>query len=121
MVEVVDIYGTIGELLGLPLPPQVEGRSFLPLLKNPQAHWKPAVFTQSPQMAGGRPAMGYSVATETHRLTRWVDREEPAREIAIELYDHQKDPDETRNVAMDPAYAKHRTELLALLAAHAKR
>jgi iduronate 2-sulfatase len=120
MVEIVDIYPTLAELLGLPLPAPMEGASFLPLLKEPQAHWKKAVFTQSPQMAGERPAMGYSVVTETHRLTRWVDRQEPAHEIAIELYDHQNDPHETRNVALNSGYAKVRAELLALLAAHGK-
>jgi iduronate 2-sulfatase len=116
MVEVVDIYRTIAELLHVPVPAHVGGSSFLPLLKEPQAHWKRAVFTQSPQMDGVRPVMGYSVVTETHRLTRWVDRRDPAHEIALELYDHEKDPGEARNVAADPAYAKVRTELIALLA-----
>ena len=61
--------------------------------------------------------MGYSIVTETHRLTRWVDRADPAREIAVELYDHVKDPDETRNVAVDPARSDLKSELMRRLAA----
>ena len=121
MVEVVDIYPTLAELFRLPVPAQVEGTSFLALLKAPQAKWKPAIYTQSPQSAAGRPVMGYSIVTETHRLTRWVDRASPDQEIAVELYDHRADPHETRNVASDPAHAKERSELLTRLAGQRKR
>jgi hypothetical protein len=31
--------------------------------------------------------------------------------VAVELYDHKKDPGETVNVAGDPAYKKMRAEL----------
>lgn len=117
MVEVTDVYPTLVELLGLPVPKHVEGASFLSLLKQPRAHWKQAVFTQSPQQAGDRAVMGYSIVTETHRLTRWVDRADPSREIAVELYDHVGDPAETRNVAADPARSNLRSELMRRLAA----
>lgn len=116
MVEVVDLYPTLMELLNYPVPASVEGATFLPLLKRPQARWKQAVFTQSPQTAGGRAVMGYSIVTETHRLTRWVDRAEPGREIALELYDLKRDPGETRNVAADPVYFGIREKLIADLA-----
>lgn len=121
LIEVVDLYATLADLLGLSAPAHVEGATFLPLLKQPQAHWKQAVFTQSPQQSGTRAVMGYSIVTETHRLTRWVDRAEPTREVAVELYDLQRDPGETINVAANPAHAKTRQELLDQLAARGRR
>src|SRR5215471_15795752 len=43
IVESLDIYPTLAELCGLPLPSGVEGNSLVPLLQNPQAPWnKPA-------------------------------------------------------------------------------
>jgi iduronate 2-sulfatase len=117
MVEVVDLYPTLAELLGLQAPAQVEGSSFLPLLRAPRPTWKSAVFTQSPQQADGRALMGYNIVTATHRLTRWVEREDPTREVAVELYDLRRDPTETENVATDPSYADVKRQLLARLAA----
>jgi iduronate 2-sulfatase len=49
--------------------------------------------------------MGYSMRTDRYRFTRWVERDHPERVAAVELYDHQTDPDENRNVADDPANA----------------
>ena len=105
LVEVVDIYPTLLKLLGYAGPAYLEGTSFLPLLESPRAHWKRAIFTQSPQTDQGVPVMGYSIVTERFRLTRWVDRATLEREVAVELYDHSKDPAEMQNVANVPAYA----------------
>jgi len=117
MVEVVDVYPTLLDLFGLAGPAHLEGRSFLAQLCRPELPGKSAVFTQSPQRDGEREVMGYSMITGTHRVTRWVDRAEPGREVAVELYDHRADPGETRNLAADPVAAGVRRELLAWLAA----
>jgi iduronate 2-sulfatase len=117
LVEVTDLYPTLLEFLGFPGPAHLEGTSFLPLLQQPGATWKKAVFTQSPQQAGGRAFMGYSITTPTHRLTRWVDRAEPTRGIAVELYDRRNDPAETRNLAAEPEAGETRERLLKQLAA----
>jgi iduronate 2-sulfatase len=43
---------------------------------------------------------GYSIRTDRHRCTLWVDRRAPDGEpLAVELYDHDTDPRETRNIA----------------------
>ena len=42
--------------------------------------------------------MGYSIRTENHRYTEWMNWE--SKELsAIELYDHSIDPNENINVA----------------------
>ena len=44
--------------------------------------------------------MGYTMRTDQYRLVVWKNHKQANSEpIFIELYDHQNDPDETRNIA----------------------
>lgn len=103
LVEFVDVYPTLSELAGLPLPGHVEGISFAPLLDDPKRPWKPAAFSQYPR---GQRLMGYSMRTDRYRFTVWVGRQDHSRVDAIELYDHQADPQENTNIAKLPANAE---------------
>ena len=47
--------------------------------------------------------MGYSMRTDRYRFTRWVDRDDHSKVDAVELYDHQTDPQENVNIADAPA------------------
>lgn len=51
LVELVDMYPTLCEYVGIELPDHLEGQSFLPLLENPNRNWKKAVFSQFPSPA----------------------------------------------------------------------
>jgi iduronate 2-sulfatase len=106
LVEFVDIYPTVTELCRLKAPPALEGRSFVPLLHDPAAPWKEAAFTQ---VQRGQIA-GYSVRTERWRYTEW-DRGNKG----IELYDHQNDPGEWRNLADETQHAAVMKQLSAVL------
>jgi arylsulfatase A-like enzyme len=97
LVEFVDIYPTLCELAGLPLPGHLEGTSAAPLLDSPDLAWKSAAFSQYPR----GPVMGYSMKTDRYRFTAWKDRK-TGQVVATELYDHQLDPAENDNVATDP-------------------
>jgi iduronate 2-sulfatase len=103
LVEFVDIYPTLAELAGLPLPKHLEGVSFKPLLNEPQRPWKMAAFSQYPRKVGTKNLMGYTMRTDRCRFTRWVNRADHAKVDAVELYDHQTDPQEDTNIANDPA------------------
>ncbi|MCD6331912.1 MAG: sulfatase, partial [Bacteroidales bacterium] len=108
LVEFVDIYPTLCELSGIPVPENLDGLSLKPLLLDVKKPWKTKVFSQflregiwkSPD---GNPYMGYSIRTERFRYTEWYNWE--TKEFtANELYDHQSDQDENVNVAGHPEY-----------------
>lgn len=143
LVELVDMYPTLCELAGLPIPEHVEGHSFVPLLDQPNAPWKKAAFSQYPNPAlrewaanplsqGMRETwfgpliqeveariiaqqgdkwdrdlfeqhlMGYTMRTDRFRLVVWRDqRELEAKPLFVELFDHQVDPHETKNIAAE--------------------
>ncbi|MEP6672116.1 MAG: sulfatase [Chthoniobacter sp.] len=109
LVEFVDIYPTLCDLLGLSLPAHLEGTSARPLLDDPQRPWKTAAFSQYPRSGGKTGAgqlMGYTMRTDRYRFTAWVGRNDHTKVDAIELYDHQTDPQENINIAKDPANAE---------------
>jgi iduronate 2-sulfatase len=148
LIELLDMYPSLCELAGLPVPKHVEGTSFAPILHNPNRQWKSAAFSQFPCPAlrewAARPLsdamqdtffgplirqvekklkaeaperyskelynnhlMGYSMRTDRYRLTIWIDLQHPDTEpIAVELYDHDSDPDENINIAKNPKNIK---------------
>ena len=112
-VELLDVYPTLKELCHLPDPPQrLEGRSLVPLLKNPSSKANDAAYCQVTRSAGkGQKLMGYSVRTERWRYTEWGNNGEAGRE----LYDHRKDPKEFTNLADKPAQAATVKSLQKLL------
>ena len=99
LAELVDVYPTLAELAGLELPEHLEGSSVVRLLDEPTRPWKTAAFSQYPRDVKGRRLMGYSMRTQRYRLTRWVDRDNHDQVDAVELYDHQTDPEENTNLA----------------------
>lgn len=106
LVEFVDIYPTLCDLAGLPIPDVLEGLSTAPLLDNPDLPWKTAAFSQYPRSVSGQTLMGYSMRTDRYRFTRWEQQGDPEKVVAVEVYDHEEDPDENVNLAADPANAE---------------
>lgn len=98
LAEFVDIYPSLCELAGLPLPDGLEGHSFAPLVDDPDRNWKRAAFSQYPRSYQGNALMGYSMRTDRYRYTEWRPRQ-GGEAVATELYDHNRDPAETTNLA----------------------
>ena len=111
IVEYLDIYPTIAALAGLTPPRELEGRSLVPLLKNPKGPWDHPALTQVRRgSAAAGFFMGYSIRSERWRYSEWDDGKR-----GTELYDEEKDPGEMRNLATDPKYAKTVAQMHALL------
>src|SRR5215475_13492576 len=108
MVELIDLYPTLGELCGLPLPPKLDGRSMVPLLRDPKRAWKTAAYSQFPRpWAPSAPQpqkMGYAIRTDRFRYVEWRDFKTQEL-LARELYEYQAGATESVNLASDPAYA----------------
>lgn len=114
LVEFVDIYPTLVELCGLPMPPDLEGTSFRPVLEDPDRAWKRAAFSQQPrEFPGYGEGMGYTLRTERYRFTEWTVAGRDYR--ARELYDYETDPLETENLAGRSNLARIEQKLSALL------
>lgn len=105
LIETVDIYPTLCELAGLPLPAHLQGSSFMAALEQPGFQWEDVAFSQYPRTwrRGEEQVqvMGTSMRTDVYRLTRWVDRE-TGELLSTELYDHTGDAPELENLAEDP-------------------
>jgi uncharacterized sulfatase len=110
--ELVDLYPTLADLCGLPAPDGLHGRSLRAQLDDPDAPGKQAAYTQVTRGGTQDRFTGRSVRTERWRYTEWDDGQR-----GVELYDHDKDPRELKNLAEDPQHAATVKQLKELLKA----
>ena len=107
LVELVDLFPTLCEVAGVDIPDNMEGTSFKPLLLDPELDWKSAAFSQyhrNPRVTpDGKRYMGYSMVTPRYHYVEWRFWNHVSGVAgdlaAVELYDHENDPDENRNIA----------------------
>jgi len=114
LAESVDIYPTLAELAGLPLPtgPQpLDGVSLVPVLRDPAVRVRDHAYHVFPKAKLGR-----AIRTERYRLVEWNQVGAPAEAAVLELYDYEQDPHETRNLAAEQPNIVQ--ELRAKLARH---
>jgi len=105
LVELVDLYPTLVELCGLPVPDGLAGISLEPLLDDPERVVRQAAVSVVQRRAGG---IGRSVRSDRYRYNEWPDGSE-------ELYDHVADPFEHTNLAGVPAQRGSLAEMRTLL------
>jgi iduronate 2-sulfatase len=147
-VSQVDLYPTLTELAGVKAPTNLQGESLVPLLKNPSAKGRGWALTQVVRGGGGgggegggkkkaaaqsdagerarRKAaaqgggdgriFGYTLRTARWRYTEWGDAGKHGRE----LYDHDNDPKELKNLANVAAHAATVRELSGQLGSAVK-
>jgi choline-sulfatase len=115
LAEFVDVYPTLADVCGLPVPPELDGTSLRPVLDDPHARVHEVAISQYPRTdPDGRSLMGYSIRDDRWRLTLWRDRAQPVI-VARELYDELEDPHETVNLAARADHAAVVERLTAFL------
>lgn len=96
-VDYMQIYPTLCDLAGLPVPKHVEGESIRKLLETPAASWdKPAIITWLYN--------NHAVRNQDWRYIRYANGDE-------ELYHNSTDPFEWTNLASNPAYTEQKAGL----------
>ena len=126
--EFVDIFPTLCDLSNVPVPIHLDGKSLVPIMKNPKVKVKEFSVSQYPRSGAGKETqrlgfadtkcMGYSIRTDRYRYTMWLKNNfrsniafDKNLVIGTELYDYQKDPNETVNVVENKNYAKTAIEM----------
>lgn len=110
LVETVDVYPTLAELAGLPVPEGLDGKSFAALLTDPTAAHRDHAIHVYPR----NDLLGRAIRTDRHRLVEWKKPGADAATAEFELYDYVTDPDETKNLASEnPAIVADLQKLLA--------
>jgi len=106
-VEFIDIYPTLCDLCGLPMPKHLlSGKSLVPLLNDPKEKWDKPALTFVRRGKG----LGVAISTERWRYIEWDEGR-----LGAELYDHENDPNEWRNLANDPKFADVVKEMKRLM------
>jgi iduronate 2-sulfatase len=101
LVEFVDVYPTLCDLASIPVPAHCEGKSLVPILNNPTAAHKEAVFTSY--------GSAYAVKTDRFLYTEYSSGG------ARMMFDHQIDPQENTNVSEQTGYQQNLTRHQQLL------
>ncbi|MDF1811906.1 MAG: sulfatase [Verrucomicrobiales bacterium] len=103
--EMVDFYPTLAELAGIgaKTPKYISGVSLVPALSDSGAEPRIDALSQYES--------GYSLRTTRYRYTEWGED----GNLGNELYDHETDKDEMKNLAGDPQFETLVKELSARL------
>ena len=115
MVETVDLYPTLTELAALSAPAgplKLEGKSLVPLLRDPAASVKDHILHVYPR----NERLGRAIRTTNHRLVEWKVPGANPDTAELELYDYVNDPAETKNLAA--VHPETVAKLRAMLASH---
>ncbi|MEI6275099.1 MAG: sulfatase [Prolixibacteraceae bacterium] len=119
--EFIDIFPTLCSLSGIPVPTHLDGKSLVPVMKNPKMSVKDYSVSQYPRTRDKLDTerlgwsdgqfMGYSIRTGQFRYTIWLKDSYRSYKpfskelvVASELYDYKKDPNETVNVVNETNY-----------------
>ncbi len=98
-ITTIDFTASVLELAGVESPDDIQGRSFIPLVRgeNLSRPWRTEWFYEHPYEHRGQIPFTIGVRTERFKYTRYISQD-PAYE---ELFDLTKDPGETVNLVDD--------------------
>ena len=106
-VELLSIWPTLAELAGLPIKEDLDARSLVPLMNNPDMQWDFPVITAHLDESGN--GGWQSIRTARYRYIKYL------KTGAEELYDHSNDPNEWTNLIGRSRYKTVSDELSELV------
>jgi arylsulfatase A-like enzyme len=119
LVSVLDLAQTFLDAAGAPADPGMQGASLVPLLKGAApADWRKSFYYSYYEYPAPHRVMPHeAVVTDRYKLARfYVPKPDGKADPDYwELYDREKDPNETKSFHADPAYAGTVKELRAEL------
>lgn len=138
LVSHLDVFPTVCDLLGLPHPDWLQGKSLVPLMRGEAEALHDFIFTETTYHATYEPAR--AIRTKTHKLIRFYEEDTAIRPANIDdspskeaflaapvsrlprrremLFDLAADPTERQNLIDEPAYAGVYAMLAAALDEH---
>jgi N-acetylglucosamine-6-sulfatase len=125
LVQNLDFAPTFLEAAGVAVPGDLQGKSMLPLLRAGGARdkaapkpFREAVYYRFEESRGPHTVPRHEgVATEQHKLIRFLDLKDDRGAALLELYDLAADPDERTSLAAKPEHAELLARMLARLEA----
>ncbi len=107
-VELVDLVPTFFDAMGIPIEPQIQGKSLFSICTGEAdpSHHRDAVYCEYTNSWTHHRSYGTMYRTRTHKLVVYHGIPEG------ELYDLETDPDEFRNLWDDPASLEVKLELM---------
>jgi len=100
LVELIDLYPTLCDLTGIPVPGHCQGRSFRALLTEPESGHRYDAYSSYPAYK----MLGHSLRFGNYRYTEWRDDAEEVK--ARVLTNLKNDPGEVINLVDDPKHAE---------------
>ena len=133
--EFVDIFPTLCDLAGVTIPKTIDGKSLMTLMNKKVKSVKEFSISQYPRSGNNSETerqgytsskvMGYSLRDKRYRYTIWMNNNfrstqpfNPEFIVGTELYDYEKDPNETNNVVNEKEYKAVAVDLKAKMLAY---
>lgn len=99
LIQNIDYAPTFLAAAGMDVPEEIQGRSLLPLFKDPEANWREAIYYHYYEHGGEHQVPRHEgVRNSRYKLINFYSND------GLNLFDLQADPNEMNDVSGDPAY-----------------
>jgi len=105
LIQNIDYAPTFLEMAGLPIPEDIQGESFVPILRGNAEGWRESIYYAYYEVGEHNVPQHFGVRTLTQKLFYLPTTDE------WQMFDLVNDPQEMMNVYDDPAYADARRAL----------
>ena len=113
-VELLDIFPTLSDLVSIPKPVDLDGKSFMTLFHNSDPKGFNSSFSQYRSFQKDTEfsnLMSYAIHTKNYTFIEWQDLERDYKVVNRELYALTKGTIENKNISFDPEYSGKVEEL----------